>query len=298
METPYDADMGRSYPAATSTVVRRVSWGAVFAGALVAMVATLILNLLGLAIGAAAVDPGEAGGLGALGIGATIWLILTTIIAMFGGGWVAGHLAGVRAPLDSSLHGLVAFSVATLVTFFVLTATTGAALTGASAAIAGILNMGDAGRDPRGAIYAVPRDQMRGGPVSLWLEEQGIRARDPRAEERIALAAGDYVQALVFADDRSADRYRQVLVETIAANTDLSEREAERRVARLEMRAEHTGRAAARGVAGASFGTFFTLLLGAAAAMGGACLAALRPAPPMPGRREAPPPPTAVPPAL
>ena len=53
----------RTYPAsptpsaATATAVRRVSWGAIFVGTVVSLALMIVFTTLGLAIGAAAVDP-------------------------------------------------------------------------------------------------------------------------------------------------------------------------------------------------------------------------------------------------
>ena len=49
---------GGNVPAA-GVIARRISWGAVFAGALVALVVQLALSLLGLGIGMGTVDPLE-----------------------------------------------------------------------------------------------------------------------------------------------------------------------------------------------------------------------------------------------
>ncbi|MBC7945641.1 MAG: hypothetical protein H7X91_10355 [Burkholderiales bacterium] len=54
--------------------MKRISWAAVFAGVILAMVIQLLLSLLGTGIGMSTVDPlqGETPGASALGLGAGI----------------------------------------------------------------------------------------------------------------------------------------------------------------------------------------------------------------------------------
>ncbi len=90
---------------------QRISWGAVFAGAIVAIATLLLLNLLGLSIGFATINPAqEADPLAGLGIGSAIWLGVSNLIALFAGGWVAGRLAGFPKKSNSMIHGVLAWA--------------------------------------------------------------------------------------------------------------------------------------------------------------------------------------------
>ena len=83
---------------ARTVLLNRVSWGAVLAGVVVALVAQLILNLLGIGIGAATLDPGagaaENPSATSFSIGAGVWFGLSGILASLAGGYAAGRLAG------------------------------------------------------------------------------------------------------------------------------------------------------------------------------------------------------------
>ncbi len=59
IERDRDYPMGRDRATFTEGVAafKRVSWGAIFAGALVSISTLLLLNLLGAAIGFASIDP-------------------------------------------------------------------------------------------------------------------------------------------------------------------------------------------------------------------------------------------------
>lgn len=105
---------------------KRISWGSVFAGALIALVVQLTLSLLGLGIGMGTVDPmEESKPLAGLGTGSLIWWSVSMLISLFAGGWVAGRLAGIPTSFDSIIHGLLTWSVVTLLSFYLLTTAVG-----------------------------------------------------------------------------------------------------------------------------------------------------------------------------
>ncbi|MEX1015366.1 MAG: hypothetical protein WDZ31_01375 [Phycisphaeraceae bacterium] len=124
---PYERDTGFDWRG----IGRRVSWGAIFAGVLVALAIQLLLSVLGIGIGAAAFDPGAPGDPTAWSIGAGVWWVITGLIALFVGGWVAGHLSANPDRGDGALHGIVTWSLATLIGVWMLTSTLGAVTSGA-----------------------------------------------------------------------------------------------------------------------------------------------------------------------
>lgn len=104
----------------------RLSWGAVFAGAMVALVAQLVLNLLGLGIGLAGTTGGT--GLETIGTGFGIWWAIAGIIAAAIGGWIAGRTLGSGDRNDGMIHGLLSWAGATLVVAFLVTTAMGGAI--------------------------------------------------------------------------------------------------------------------------------------------------------------------------
>jgi hypothetical protein len=118
-------------------VISHVSWGAIFAGAVVALMLQLTLVMLGLGIGLYAFDPGE-GPTAGLGIGALIWWVLSAIVALFFGGWVASRLSGLQTRTAGLLHGLCTWGLASLVTVFMMTTTLGSLLGGGLSLIQGM----------------------------------------------------------------------------------------------------------------------------------------------------------------
>lgn len=111
--------------AVTPATNAQISWGAVFAGVVVALVTHLTLSTLGVGVGAAAIDPYDRNNpAGYAPTGVLVWMMVSGVVAMFAGGWVAGRLAAVE-PTTSTIHGALMWGVATLVTFGLLASTVG-----------------------------------------------------------------------------------------------------------------------------------------------------------------------------
>jgi ElaB/YqjD/DUF883 family membrane-anchored ribosome-binding protein len=119
-----------------------VSWGAIFAGLVLAMMVYLVLSVLGTAIGASTIDPlQEANPFSGFGLGTGIWAGVTTLIAMAAGGYLAGYLAR----RSGALHGLMAWALTTLITLYFIFSVTGSVLgLAGSAARAGLSAAGSA----------------------------------------------------------------------------------------------------------------------------------------------------------
>jgi len=86
-----------------------VRWGPVLAGAATAFGVTVILSVLGLAIGASAFEPGTD--LSDWTTSAGIWGIITMIAAFFVAGFVAGRTAAVWSSMQAAINGFVAGAV-------------------------------------------------------------------------------------------------------------------------------------------------------------------------------------------
>jgi hypothetical protein len=73
-----------------------VRWGAIFAGALIALLVYATLISLGMAFGGDSLQnvvTGEASAK-SLGIGAGIWLVASVLLSLLAGGFVSGRVAG------------------------------------------------------------------------------------------------------------------------------------------------------------------------------------------------------------
>lgn len=117
--------------------LKRVSWGAIIAGVVIAFVTMLALSLLGLAIGLGTIDPvEEQNPFAGLGTGAAIWWAVSMLVALFLGGWVAGRLAGVPRRFEAGLHGAVTWAVVTMLSVYFATSTVGRLIGGATRMVA------------------------------------------------------------------------------------------------------------------------------------------------------------------
>lgn len=128
--------MSTSTMATDAATVRRVSWGAIFAGTVVALALMVFFTTLGLAIGAAVVDPlYESNPLSGLGTGSGVYLIVTQLISLGIGGFAAARLAGVPRTVSSLLHGAAVWSLATVLLAWAAVSGGGALFGAASTAV-------------------------------------------------------------------------------------------------------------------------------------------------------------------
>src|SRR3984893_18269405 len=111
---------------------RRISWAAIFGGLILGVGLHALLSLLGAGIGLGTVDAnaGNMPSAKGLGIGAGLWWVISSCIALGVGGYVAAWLAGVEIRFDGVLHGLVTWGLATLLTVWLLTSAIGSVVGG------------------------------------------------------------------------------------------------------------------------------------------------------------------------
>lgn len=156
-------------------ILKRISWGAVIAGVVVALVVQLMLSLLGLGIGFGSIDPmQQSNPFSGLGTGALIWWVVSMLIALFLGGMVSSRLAGVPRASDSILHGVLTFSVFTLVSFYLITTAVGSVISGVGSVVGKTLSL--AGQGVEAAAPEVA------GAVKGELQKSGIDLSDLKAE--------------------------------------------------------------------------------------------------------------------
>ena len=112
-----------------------ISWPAVLAGAIVAAAVGAMLNLLGIALGAASFNPYELDSGDATGFTAAagMWMALANSVALFVGGAVASRAAKHPDHHRGGLHGVSVWAVAFLLALVI----TASGVAGGAAAIAG-----------------------------------------------------------------------------------------------------------------------------------------------------------------
>jgi ElaB/YqjD/DUF883 family membrane-anchored ribosome-binding protein len=268
--------------AAESTeAIKRMSWGAVLAGAVVALSVQLLLSLLGIGIGLATVDPaaGDTPSAASFGIATGVFYAIVTLLSLFAGGWVAGRLAGMPVRTDGLLHGLVTWSVAMLLLLYVVTTSVGALVSGTLGVVGNTLQA--AGQGVQQAAGAAAQTEI--GEEALSTIQQQARQFLGQAQQATGAqdASGLLEQVMAIAQGGLSDQEQQRMLDQIVQQTGVTREEAESRLEQLqtqyqearaaaEEQARQAAQATSEAVSQGAFWSFVALLCGAiAAAVGG-----------------------------
>ena len=175
-----------SYVGVPPASAQRVSWGAIFAGTVVALVVELMLGTLGLAVALGNIHPAtETRTFEGMGVGAGIWFVVTTLVALYAGGWTAGRLAGIPRRADALLHGVVTWGLVTLFSTWLfsnlVSGVVGGAVSAVGATLGAVHLKSNADRDPRDANHP-PR--LGGGDAGGVSRRYGIAVHPSRSHSR------------------------------------------------------------------------------------------------------------------
>lgn len=210
---------------------RRISWGAVFAGVLMAIIIQITMNILGLAVGSAIVDPADASNpIGpTFSTGAVVWIAASTLIGIFAGGYVAAHLAGIPDETDGVLHGLLTWALTTVLIFLMLSSTASSVISGVSTLVSdgiGLIGAGVEDVAPEVAEAFGVRDSI----LEAIREEAGAveGLENSGTSSQLVIAVTNLARAE--ADSEEANEARQVAVNLLVEETELTQAEAEQRV--------------------------------------------------------------------
>lgn len=266
------------------SLLRRVSWGAIFAGLLVTMVIQMMLTLLGLGIGAATIDPlKERNPAEGLAVGTAIWLIVSALISVFIGSCIAGRLSGAPRKADGLLHGVVTWSAATVVTLLFLVSAVGTILGGTGTLLSRAIGAGagavgniDAGQGAMASLENEIRQSVPGADVLLPPTGRQSEVSSPPGEltsmaqtnQQLALALG---RMELKGGAAKAPSERQAVVQILTQQGLEQDRAAQlvtqwdAQVQQLKQRAERqareAGAVAAEGTSKAALWGFVALLL-------------------------------------
>ncbi|MFC0387594.1 hypothetical protein [Muricoccus vinaceus] len=288
----YDVATTAVLPEGAPSLPSRISWGAVIAGAVVALTIGLMLNALGAGIGATTVDAAarDTPSASSFGIGAAIWVLVSNLIGLAVGGYVAARLSGTSDNTDGTLHGLAVWGTTFLISAVLLgNLVSGIASTAASGASSLVSSVASGAGS---AVSAVGQQAAnRTSTSTLQNAAQGLVDRvqgalsgggapasmtsDQRKAEIATLVTRRVTDGQLSAPDR--DRLNGL----VAAEYNLSPQDAQARVQQAEQQATQAARqaeekarsaadAAASGAAKAAFAVFGIMLLGAIASVLGA----------------------------
>ncbi len=274
----------------TAKTRTRISWGAIFAGVIIAIAVQVVLGILGTGIGLTMVDPveGTTPGAAGFGIGAGIFWLITTVVALGAGGYAAARVSGVHDRFDALVHGLVVWGVTLLLTLYLLTSVVGGIIGGAFrtvGAVAGAAGQTVGAAAPAAAsIAGIDQADIR-EQASAYLSDAPSdpaqmtpeQAQKEVAKELPALARGG-------AEGQEAEAR---IVDIVAAQRKISRQEAQAQVTRAKQQfvqtkndtvatAKSVTDKAAGAAAGTSFMIVLALLVGAGAGGFGATTATRR----------------------
>jgi len=288
--------MSSTYPGPAPAAVSplpRISWGAVFAGAIMALAIGLMLNVLGAAVGATLVDATarDTPDASSFGIGAGLWLLVSNLIGLVVGGYAAARLSGTASNTDATLHGMAMWAASFLISAVLLgnlvagvASTAASGVTGAlggiargAGSVASAAGEQVANRTSTGAAQSAAQgviDRVQSALAGTGNAPAAMTSDQRKAE--IATLAGRRV-----ADGNLSGGDRERLNALVAAEYNISPQEAQQRVAQAEQqaqqalqqaaqRAREAADAAAKGASVASFSIFLTMLLGLVVAVIGA----------------------------
>jgi hypothetical protein len=268
-------------PEGAPVLRHRISWGAIIAGALVAIAIGTALNVLGFAIGIANVDAQahDTPDASTFGIVGSIWLLVSNLLGLALGGYTAARLSGTSDNADATLHGASVWALAFLISAVLLgNVVAGTASTTASAlsSVVGGVAQG-AGHVAQAAAPSVNGEELvdRARIALSGPTDPARMTPEQRGAEIGSLVGKRAANGDLSGDDRTR------LNRLVAAEAGISEQEAATRVQGYEADAKRTADeaarkareaadAAAKAASIASFWVFAALVLGAIAAIIGA----------------------------
>lgn len=287
---------GLDQVAVNQVSLHQVSWGAIFAGAVAALVAQMILNMIGLGIGLATLNPAgnDTPAASSLSMGAGLWWVISGIVASIIGGFLAGRLSGKPAAGTAGYHGLISWAVTTLVIVYLLTSAVGGLIGGAFGGITSVL--GGAGSAVGGAAQtaaqaAAPSLTKVSDPFS-GIEGQMRRStgnQDPAALRETATEAvkaylsGDEAQKAQ-AETKAADALAKAQgIPVDQARTQIQDyrKQYEQTAAEAKQKAQAAAEATRSAASQGALYAALALILGAAAAFFGGRMGAVKPVVPV-----------------
>jgi len=274
-------------------LLNEVSWGAIFAGAVTALVTQVIVNLVGVGVGLASVGTTAADNPSAstVSMGAGIWFVASGIVASLTGGLIAGRLSGKPLPGAAALHGLVSWAVTTLVVLYLLTSaasgivggtlgTVSSALGGAGNLVGGTIQTAATAAAPSLSKISNPLDGIEQKVRQQSAGQDAQAAKDAAVAAVRAVLTGDPAQKEQ-AKTRAADalaKAQGITPDQAKAQIDDYQKQYEQAVASAKQKAEAAAVTAKSAATQGAFYAALALILGALAAYVGGRMGAPKPA--------------------
>lgn len=216
-----------------------VAWGAIIGGAFTAVAISLILIILGSALGLSAISPWSYGdSVTGFTIKTAIWLIIMQWIASGLAGYLTGRLRGRwegvnadEAFFRDTAHGFLAWAVATVITATTLASAAGSVISGGVHATVAIASGSETG-EGQGAAQSKGEDIDGLGNLTGYYIDSLFRpvAPDANVEAKDVRAEALRIMAMGIKNGSVPDADKTYLAQLVAARTGLGADEAARRV--------------------------------------------------------------------
>jgi hypothetical protein len=262
-------------------MLNEISWGAIFGGAIIGLIAQLILNMVGLGVGLSTIDAaaGDSPNASTLSIGAGVWWVLSGIVAAALGGYIAGRLSGKPSHSTTAYHGLISWAVSMLVVVYLVSSAAGGLIGGAFNGATSVL--GGVGKTVGGSVQTAvqaaapslngmsdPMSSIEGQVRSASGGQDPAALRDAAATSLRAALSDDPAQKAA-ATDKAADalaKAQNIPSDQARAQVQQYQQQYMDMVAKTKAQAKQAADATAKTVSrGALFGAM-ALVLGALAA--------------------------------
>ncbi len=273
-----------------SHIHRRISWAAIFGGVIMVVVIQLLLSMLGAGIGLGTVNvnAGSTPDASSFGIGAGVWWVISSCVALLAGGYVAAWFAGIEVRFDGVLHGLVTWGIATILTLYLLTSAIGGIIGGGFSALGSVASAAGSGvkaaAQPLAQAAGVSPDMIQ-QQAQAYLQPASPDPAKMSPEDSQKQIARDLVTYAKGGPD--AEAAKSQIIAIMAAQQHISQDQATKQFNDLQTKvkqekdqaiqaAKNAADASAAAASKTSFAAFGDLLLGAIAAAIGGSLAAQR----------------------
>lgn len=280
-----DDPVRRIDPIANNHVHRRISWAAVFGGVIMVITVQLLLSLLGAGIGFTTVDvnAGTTPDASSIGIGAGVWFLISSVIALVFGGYVSAWLAGIEHRFDGLLHGLITWGIATMLTIWLLTSAIGGIIGGGASALGSLTSAAGSGiksaAQPVAEAAGISPDMIQ-QQAQMYLKPTNPNPATMTPQDAQKEIATNLVTYAKGGPDAATAKSRiiaimaaqqQISPEQATKQFDDAQAKVEQAKAQAVQAAKTAADAAATAASRTAFGAFTALLIGAiAAAIGGA----------------------------
>lgn len=240
------------------------------------LVVLMLLSLLGMGIGLTSFNPmEEVRPWEGLGTGALIWWVVSNLIAIFAGAFTAAQLTTMNYQWAGIYHGILSWSLYTLISFWLLTTAVAGVISGVGSMIT--QSLGVVGQ---GVTQMIEGQDVDDSQLNRMIQDI-LTQEERRAQQEFDIDVMAVIRDVFIVNGQvQTDVQREDVVEAVARHSTLSRQDAERAADRIMMEydrmqrrwqevqaeAERVAQEASDAAGRAAIWAFFALVIGLAVA--------------------------------